>query len=370
MTRIRLALVALVAPACALVVGLEDKERAVTDAGSGDDAANGEAGAIVETLATQQDRPTSLALDATHVYWVNEGGQLRRRAKGPTAVPETMAQGLASPRWIAVDGQYAFWAATNSPQVKNDAGAPARQTIVGRVDKTRPNQPEEIYGGDFNGNVRLLALFDGYGASGSDAATASDGFVFTVFSQSSNNDAVRRYARTGNGNETNLAQNQDGVSALAADETRLYWAVRQSRELRARLKDGNVQPERLATLPDIATDLAVDPGFVYALLANGAVYRVDKSRPDALERVTQAPAGGQRLAVDDARVYFTIGIDGDANGQVYTALKLPGSDPPTLLASFQGEPRGVAVEQDPVTKRKSVYFVARSEGTLKRVPLR
>ena len=368
MRALRLALLVLAAPACALVVGLEDKERAGADASDGATSAEG-GGSAVETLATQQDHPTSLALDATHVYWVNEGGQLRRRAKGPTAVPETMAQGLATPRWIAVDGQYAFWAATNAPQVKNDAGAPARQIIVGRVDKTRPNQPEEIYGGDYNGNVRLLALFDGYGASGSDAASASDGFIFTVFSQSSNNDAVRRYARTGNSNETNLAQNQDGVSALAADETRLYWAVRQTRELRARLKDGNVQPDRLATLPDIATDLAVDPAFVYALLANGAVYRVDTSRPDSLERVTQAPAGGQRLAVDDARVYFTIGIDGDANGQVYTALKSPGGDPPTLLASFQGEPRGVAVEQDPLTRKKSVYFVARSEGSVKRVAL-
>jgi hypothetical protein len=323
----------------------------------------------VETLATQQDRPVDLALDATHVYWVNEGGEVRRRAKGPAATAETMVTGLSSPRWIGVDGQYVFWVATNVPRVRNDAGAPVRQMLVGRVDKTKPNQPEDINNGDSEGNMRQLALFDGYGSAGRDAGFASDGVLYTVYSNSSNNDTVRRYARTGNSNETQFVQNQDGVSALAVDEDSVYWTVRQSRELRVRGKGDGEPVEKMGTLPDVATDLAVDPSYVYALLANGAVYRANKQQPESLEQVTQAPPGGQKLSVDDASVYFSIAIDGDPNGRVYTAPKVPSAAAPKLLASGQGEPRGVAVEQDPATRVKTLYFVARSEGAVKRIAL-
>jgi len=357
------------APACALLVGLEDKELGLPDATTDPTPADaaGDAGAAFETIATQQDRPMDLAVDATHVYWINEGGQLRRRGKGSAAVPETMAMGLSSPRWIAVDGQYAFWCAANTPQLKDDAGIPSRQILIGRVDKTRPGQPEEIFSGGFDG-LRRLALFDGYKTLG-DAGTQSDGFLFSAFSQASNNDSIRRYSRTG-GNDSTLANNQDGVSAITVDDTNVYWAVRQTRTLRGRVKEGNVPPTNFATLSDITTDLAVDPTHVYALLASGAVYRMPKAPPNTLELVTQGPAGGQRLALDGTEVYFTVAIEGDSDGRVYTAPKNPSTRPPTLLADRQGEPRGLAIDQDPATKKKSVYFVARSEGAVKRVFVR
>jgi hypothetical protein len=343
---------------------LEDKELGVPDAAPTQPDAAADAGAAFETIATQQDQPMDLAVDATHVYWINEGGQLRRRGKGSAAVPETMAMGLSAPRWIAVDGQYAFWCAANTPQLKDDAGTPSRQILIGRVDKTRPGQPEEIFGGAFDG-FRRLALFDGYKTPG-DAGAQSDGFLFSALSQASNNDSIRRFSRTG-GNETTVANNQDGVSAITVDDTSVYWAVRQSRTLRGRPKDGNVAPTNLATLSDIATDLAVDPTHVYALLASGAVFRMAKAAPNNLELVTQGPAGGQRLVMDASEVYFTVAIEGDPDGRVYTAPKSPSTKPPTLLAGRQGEPRGLAIDQDPATKKKSVYFVARSEGTVKRV---
>jgi hypothetical protein len=358
------------APACALLVGLEDKELSLADAAPDPrppDGATPDAGATLEAIATQQDRPMDLAVDATHVYWINEGGQLRRRGKGSAAVPETMAAGLATPRWIGLDGQFAFWCAANTPQLKDDAGVPSRQILIGRVDKARPGQPESISGGVFDG-FRRLALFDGYKTLG-DAGAQSDEVLFSAYSQASNNDSIRRYSRTGS-TETVLANNQDGVSAITVDETNVYWAVRQSRTLRGRAKEGNPSPTNFATLSDIATDLAVDPTHVYALLASGAVYRMPKAPPNTLELVAQGPAGGQRLALDGTEVYFTVAIEGDPDGRVYTAPKMPSGKPPTLLADRQGEPRGIAVDQDPVSKTKSVYFVARSEGAVKRVFVR
>jgi hypothetical protein len=362
------------APGCALLVGLEDKELGLPDAappdgGTPDTGATLEdAGATLETIATQQDRPMDLAVDATHVYWINEGGQLQRRGKGSAAVPETMATGLSAPRWIAVDGQYAFWCAANTPERRNDAGILSSQILIGRVDKARPGQPEAISSGALSG-FRLLALFDGY-KTDADAGTLPDRFLFSAYSQASNSDSIRRYFRAG-GDEAVQANNQDGVSAMTVDETNVYWAVRQSRTLRGRSKlDGNPAPTNFATLPDIATDLAVDPTHVYALLASGAVYRMPKAPPNTLELVAQGPAGGQRLALDGTEVYFTVAIEGDPDGRVYTAPKMPSGKPPTLLADRQGEPRGIAVDQDPVSKKKSVYFVARSEGAVKRVSVR
>jgi hypothetical protein len=70
-------------------------------------------GGSVITLASGQASPSGLALDDTHVYWVNQGssstnGAIKRRPKTGGSV-QTIVSAQARPDRIAVDGGQVFW---------------------------------------------------------------------------------------------------------------------------------------------------------------------------------------------------------------------------------------------------------------------
>lgn len=371
-----LAIVALsgLAQACALVLGLEDKELGedLADASSQDarvpdgtlpDGAAADA-AVAPVFAAQQDRPIDVVVDSTHVYWINEGGQLRRKSKGAQAAVETMADGLATPRWMASDSRFVFWVAANDP--RSDAG---RVTLVGRVAKDKSAAAQALVD-DSSQAYRQIAVFDGYPFAGDasvDAATAPDNNVFTVFTYGNgNDDEVRAYGRVNGGLQYSLGRSPDGISAIVADDVNLYFAVRQGKALRRRAK-GNTGalPDTVTAFAEVVVDLAVDPTHVYALLVNGAVVRVPKAGAAGPELVAQGKPGGQRLTLDDTNVYFTSFVEGDSDGRVYAAPKRPGAL--TVLAGGQRDPRGIAVEIDPVTRARTVTVAVRGEGAVKRV---
>lgn len=67
-------------------------------------------GGTAESIAAMEAEPTGIALDATHVYWVNQGslpsfvdGAVRRRARAGGEV-ETLASALGNPTLLAIDG--------------------------------------------------------------------------------------------------------------------------------------------------------------------------------------------------------------------------------------------------------------------------
>lgn len=64
-----------------------------------------------EVLATEQAGPVSLALDETHVYWVNQqGGSVMRCPKvGCGEGPQTVILGIDSPSGIVVDDRNVYW---------------------------------------------------------------------------------------------------------------------------------------------------------------------------------------------------------------------------------------------------------------------
>lgn len=81
---------------------------AASDA-SGD--AGGDAAAPqVETIVTGLNNPVSIALDATHVYWLSGGdGAIKRCVLGGCTTPETVASALSVPSSVAVANGTAYW---------------------------------------------------------------------------------------------------------------------------------------------------------------------------------------------------------------------------------------------------------------------
>jgi hypothetical protein len=73
------------------------------------------------TLAAGQASPTTIAIDASTVYWVNRAGDVRKTAIGGAGPVVTLTTGLASPWGIAIDGTSAYVA--NWANAKAGAGS-------------------------------------------------------------------------------------------------------------------------------------------------------------------------------------------------------------------------------------------------------
>ncbi len=83
---------------------------------------------LLETVATNCQGVKGFALDGTHAYWVEPGsspddanGRVRRVSHESTT-PELIAQSLAHPLAIALQGRVAFVASAGSPAASSADG--------------------------------------------------------------------------------------------------------------------------------------------------------------------------------------------------------------------------------------------------------
>lgn len=90
---------------------------------------------LLEVVATNCQRVSDFALDATHAYWVEPGsapdfanGRVRRVAHESTT-PETMAQSVARPVGLALQGRVVFVTSAGTPALAWADGAILRITV-------------------------------------------------------------------------------------------------------------------------------------------------------------------------------------------------------------------------------------------------
>jgi hypothetical protein len=256
---------------------------------TGDVAKVPRGGGAAITLASGQDRPESIAVQGSNVYWTNSGDVLKVPASGGTIV--TMASNQSYPGAIAVTADSIYWA--NSGAALDD-GAVLRMPLAGGGIETLA-QAQEIPGAIALSSSRVYW-------------TNLDGLNLVSVS-------------FGGGGPTILVSggphgDTTAYEAVATDDTRVYWAeniwtgtkttsVGQPRGTIMAMPLGGGTPVTLASRQSTPEGLAVYGPYVYWTDLVG-LKRVGVAGG---ETETLAVAAGEEtfvgVAVDAKNVYWT-----------------------------------------------------------------
>ncbi len=369
------------AAACALVVGLEDKEPfpASTDDAAGDGSMispadaepDGGAQLAVETFASSQAKPWGVAVDEAFVYWTNEGDGTVVRAAKTGGAPLVLARGQAEPQRIFVDATNIVWHAANTLN-RSDDGTGQEVGEILRIDK-------QTITGDGGILTKIDTSRETSKLRGMAFADVADNALWSTW-----NDQVRRYRRDSNGNQKDVVRDLQvqQPAAIAADNASVYWFLQQPSEL-WRIGKNFDQAGVDAGLGAIATlpgnpevkDMVADGTALYMVTTGGTVFRVPTpaagagggggGAPLALATNQPFPRG---IADDATHVYFTRTSGDDAVGQGAVVMVAKAGNDTRVLVRGLNKPRGIAVDVAADGSR-TAYWANAGDGTIKRATL-
>ncbi len=212
--------------------------------------------------------PYGIAIDPMFVYWVDQvSGKVRRKPKGNIGAIDDVATGEIGPAAVAVDriiDECPYW--VNQGQTGQSNGA-VRHLGVGGV-------PADLS----TGEAEPVAL-----AIDPDSSCTPTGSVYYVDSA---NGEVKKVPKAGPGPGQILAMGQSNPSAIAVDDSYVYWANRVANGGVYRIKkDGSeTTPTPVAEGLDYPAGLALDGEQIYltesanATAQSGRILRVRKPR--------------------------------------------------------------------------------------------
>src|SRR6185436_1833670 len=230
-----------------------------------------------------QKNPTAITSDGERVYWASYDSQEIWSVSVDGADPKNLATGQQHPGDVAVDAQDVYWTTLAGVMKAPKQGGPARPLV--------DSEPLQAYFLAVDeGSVYWTAISDGFVFSAPKAGAAEprrlamgqrtpwgvavDGA--SVYWVDKRDHAVLRSSKDGREQAVMISRDLAGPETIAVDATHLYIADGAAGTILALSKDGR---ERTVLASGIGTPsaVAVDEGSVYfTAFGDGEVWKIDK----------------------------------------------------------------------------------------------
>jgi hypothetical protein len=306
--------------------------------GAGAGAGGSDAGSIrgcpmagVATLVADEPFPTSVAVDATQIYWATTSstcvppeGQVRSMPKGGGPIT-TLADQQDDPAEVVVDAQNVYW-----------------YTACGK------NHLRRVPKG--GGAVTDYALKLQSGTDGRLLAQGAENLYFNDY-------GVLGIPKAG-GAQFDV-DNKDFPYGLAADDGGVYWmgpiGGGPSMGVFA-FPTGATAPTKLATL-EVGIAIALDHGWIYFDGGSGGISRIPRSG-GTIEAVV-ANGWASTMATDGTSLYWADGVPGFSAANIHRTPVGGGAD--TVIAQAMGWVSSMVLDAD------CLYFTDPQANAIKAV---
>ena len=278
------------------------------------------------TVAEDQDVPSLLMIDGTHLYWTNQGGAgavMRVEKDGGKA--EVVGVTDHPPGGLAVDTEAVYWSEFGEPGT------------VWRLSK-----------GEIGTATLPTALADGQGQSIALALDGSNVYWCTPAT-------VRTVPKSG-GKVTTLARDQGVPFWIVVEGSFVFWTNTVSGQvMRVSMQDVDAGAAEIAGGQSTPVGLATDPANLYWANYEGSagtpsILRLAKVNMQAPEVLAEGQLGPTAIRAHGSDLFWTNNLGG-------TIMRMPKvGGAPESIAEGQNGPAGIAVDA------AAVYWVNRDDG--------